>query len=157
MAWDMEIWWRRVFNQSIHTIDLLQWIMGPVRRVHGHIVVRTHSIKTEDLGVATLRIFGNSHAFTGVVRSKLKLYLSCFFLFLWPYVSLDNFFVYFYRWYKIPSAPNAFSIPIYLFHESKPPTYRDLLVFFLMASTTLHMVCFGGIIINRGPWIILYL
>ena len=41
-------------NQAIHTIDLLQWIMGPVRKVHGRIAARTHSIETEDVGVATL-------------------------------------------------------------------------------------------------------
>jgi predicted dehydrogenase len=64
-----------LINQSIHTIDLLQWIMGPVRRVHGRIAVRTHSIETEDVGVATLE-FENG-AF-GVIEGTTSAYPGLF-------------------------------------------------------------------------------
>ena len=43
-----------LINQAIHTIDLLQWFMGPVKSVFGHIRTSVHSIETEDLGVAVL-------------------------------------------------------------------------------------------------------
>ncbi|GAA3413820.1 Gfo/Idh/MocA family protein [Paenibacillus hodogayensis] len=44
-----------LMNQAIHTIDLLQWMMGPVQSVIGHTQVSTHQIETEDTGVALLK------------------------------------------------------------------------------------------------------
>ncbi len=41
-----------LINQSIHTIDLLQWMMGGVKRVCGQVRTSTHTIESEDLGVA---------------------------------------------------------------------------------------------------------
>jgi len=64
-----------LINQSIHTIDQLQWIMGPVRRVHGRIAVRAHRIETEDVGVATLE-FENG-AF-GVIEGTTSAYPGLF-------------------------------------------------------------------------------
>jgi len=61
----------------------------------------------------------DTHAFTGVLFSKLKLCLFCLFLFLGLDVSLNYFFVYSYRRYKIPFTSNAFSVPIYFLQESK--------------------------------------
>ena len=43
-----------LINQAIHTIDLLQWFMGPVKSVSGHIRTAVHAIETEDLAVAVL-------------------------------------------------------------------------------------------------------
>jgi len=43
-----------LMNQSVHYIDLLQWFMGPARRVWGRTGTMNHKIETEDLGVATL-------------------------------------------------------------------------------------------------------
>lgn len=43
-----------LINQAIHTIDLLQWFMGPVKSIFGHVKTAIHSIETEDLGVAVL-------------------------------------------------------------------------------------------------------
>ena len=43
-----------LINQAIHTIDLLQWFMGPVKSIFGHVRTAVHSIETEDLGVAVL-------------------------------------------------------------------------------------------------------
>ncbi|MBO3768334.1 MAG: Gfo/Idh/MocA family oxidoreductase [Thermoproteota archaeon] len=44
-----------LINQSIHTIDLLQWIMGPVDYLYAIYDTRTHNIEVEDLAVATLK------------------------------------------------------------------------------------------------------
>lgn len=40
-----------LINQAIHTIDLLQWLMGGVKSVSGMVRTTTHSIETEDLGI----------------------------------------------------------------------------------------------------------
>jgi len=44
-----------LINQAIHTIDLLQWIMGPVDFLYGICDTRTHHIEVEDLAVSILR------------------------------------------------------------------------------------------------------
>lgn len=45
-----------LINQAIHSIDLLQWYMGPVAEVTGYTARAAHaSIEMEDLGVALLR------------------------------------------------------------------------------------------------------
>lgn len=42
-------------NQGIHQVDLMQWVMGPVRRVCGHYAVMAHqNCRTEDLALAML-------------------------------------------------------------------------------------------------------
>jgi predicted dehydrogenase len=42
-------------NQGIHQVDLMQWVMGPVRRVCGHYAVMAHqNCHTEDLAMALL-------------------------------------------------------------------------------------------------------
>lgn len=43
-----------LINQSIHTIDLLQWMMGLVEAFYEKIGPFTHQIETESLGVALL-------------------------------------------------------------------------------------------------------
>jgi UDP-N-acetyl-2-amino-2-deoxyglucuronate dehydrogenase len=43
-----------LINQAIHTIDLLQWMMGGVKRLNGLVRTSTHAIESEDLGVATV-------------------------------------------------------------------------------------------------------
>lgn len=44
-----------LMNQGIHTIDLLQWLLGPVALVKGTTATLTHQIETEDTASATLR------------------------------------------------------------------------------------------------------
>jgi predicted dehydrogenase len=45
-----------LINQAIHTIDLLQWLLGKVETVFGHVGTFTHErIEGEDTAVATLR------------------------------------------------------------------------------------------------------
>jgi len=43
-----------VINQSIHTIDLLQWMMGPVESLYAN-TATYHKIEAEDLAVANLK------------------------------------------------------------------------------------------------------
>lgn len=45
-----------LINQAIHSIDLLQWLVGPVSLVSGHTTTAAHDIETEDVGVAVLRL-----------------------------------------------------------------------------------------------------
>lgn len=47
-----------LINQAIHTIDLLQWLAGPVLEVTGYAAALAHDIETEDVGVAVLRLGG---------------------------------------------------------------------------------------------------
>jgi UDP-N-acetyl-2-amino-2-deoxyglucuronate dehydrogenase len=44
-----------LMNQAIHSIDLLQWFMGPVRSVYAYSDTLTHRIEAADTGVAALR------------------------------------------------------------------------------------------------------
>lgn len=42
-----------LMNQSIHHIDALQWVMGPVRKVHCYAATLAHRMECEDAAVAT--------------------------------------------------------------------------------------------------------
>jgi UDP-N-acetyl-2-amino-2-deoxyglucuronate dehydrogenase len=44
-----------LMNQSIHSIDLLQWFMGPVKSVYAYTDTLVHHMETEDVAVAVLR------------------------------------------------------------------------------------------------------
>jgi UDP-N-acetyl-2-amino-2-deoxyglucuronate dehydrogenase len=44
-----------LMNQSIHHIDALQWLMGPVQSVTAYTATRAHRMETEDVAVAILR------------------------------------------------------------------------------------------------------
>ena len=44
-----------LMNQSIHSIDVLQWLMGPVRSLYAYTDTLVHRMETEDAGVAVLR------------------------------------------------------------------------------------------------------
>lgn len=43
-----------LMNQGIHTVDLLQWLFGPIASVSAAIATRVHSIEVEDTAVAVL-------------------------------------------------------------------------------------------------------
>jgi UDP-N-acetyl-2-amino-2-deoxyglucuronate dehydrogenase len=43
-----------LINQSIHSIDLLQWLAGPVRSVYAHTATLAHQMETEDTASALL-------------------------------------------------------------------------------------------------------
>ena len=53
--------------QAIHTIDLLQWMMGGVKRVCGLVRTSTHAIESEDLGVAVVEF---SSGAVGVIEGS---------------------------------------------------------------------------------------
>ncbi|HLJ65906.1 MAG TPA: Gfo/Idh/MocA family oxidoreductase [Chloroflexota bacterium] len=63
-----------LMNQSIHSIDLLLWFMGPVQTVRAYTDTRVHRMQTEDVAVAALRfasgalgtIVGTTGAYPGV-------------------------------------------------------------------------------------------
>lgn len=44
-----------LMNQSIHSIDILQWLMGPVKSIHAYTDTLVHEMETEDAAVAVLR------------------------------------------------------------------------------------------------------
>lgn len=43
-----------IMNQTIHTVDLMQWFMGPVRSIFAKMGTYNHPIETEDTAVAVL-------------------------------------------------------------------------------------------------------
>jgi predicted dehydrogenase len=49
-----------LMNQSIHSIDLLQWLMGRVARVSAYTDTLAHRMETEDVAVAVLRFAGGA-------------------------------------------------------------------------------------------------
>jgi UDP-N-acetyl-2-amino-2-deoxyglucuronate dehydrogenase len=60
-----------LINQSIHTIDLLQWIMGPVKTIYGKVGTFTHQIEGEDLGLALLTFENGA---MGVIEGSTSIY-----------------------------------------------------------------------------------
>ncbi len=60
-----------LINQSIHTIDLLLDVMGPVRSVRAKVTTRTHAIEGEDLGVAILEFASGA---LGTVEGSTAIY-----------------------------------------------------------------------------------
>ncbi|HCI79451.1 MAG TPA: gfo/Idh/MocA family oxidoreductase [Ktedonobacter sp.] len=44
-----------LMNQGIHTVDLLQWLMGSVKSLYAYTDTLVHRMQTEDVAVATLR------------------------------------------------------------------------------------------------------
>jgi UDP-N-acetyl-2-amino-2-deoxyglucuronate dehydrogenase len=70
-----------LMNQSIHSIDLLQWFMGPVRSVCAYTDTLAHRMETEDVAVAVLRFangaLGTIAATTGAypgVSTRIEIY-----------------------------------------------------------------------------------
>jgi UDP-N-acetyl-2-amino-2-deoxyglucuronate dehydrogenase len=69
-----------LMNQTIHTIDLLLWTMGPVRSVRAYADTLAHQMETEDTAVAALRfqsgalgsVVATTGAYPGVV-TRLEL------------------------------------------------------------------------------------
>jgi predicted dehydrogenase len=60
-----------LINQAIHSIDLLQWLAGPVSRVTGRVATAVHAIEMEDVAVATVEFA--SGAF-GVIEASTATY-----------------------------------------------------------------------------------
>ena len=49
-----------LITQAIHTIDLLQWFMGGVKRLSGLVRTSTHRMESEDIGVATVEFLNGA-------------------------------------------------------------------------------------------------
>jgi UDP-N-acetyl-2-amino-2-deoxyglucuronate dehydrogenase len=47
-------------NQSIHAVDLLRWILGPVESVCGYAETLSHDMEAEDTATAALRFAGGA-------------------------------------------------------------------------------------------------
>jgi len=71
-----------IMNQGIHTVDLLQWLMGPVEEIQAMTACRTHErIEVEDTAIAVLRfqngalglIEGSTSAYPGFPR-EIEIY-----------------------------------------------------------------------------------
>lgn len=61
-----------LMNQAIHSVDLLQWLMGPVEEVTAQVATVAHErIEVEDVAVATLR-FANGAL--GVIEASTAAY-----------------------------------------------------------------------------------
>lgn len=70
-----------LMNQGIHSIDLLQWLMGPVRTVYAHTDTLAHRMEAEDVAVAVVRfangalgtLAGTTGAYPGV-GTRIEVY-----------------------------------------------------------------------------------
>ncbi|GAC1391454.1 MAG: Gfo/Idh/MocA family oxidoreductase [Ktedonobacteraceae bacterium] len=60
-----------LMNQSIHSIDLLQWLMGPVKSLYAYTDTLAHRMETEDVGVAVLRF---THGAVGTIAATTGAY-----------------------------------------------------------------------------------
>ncbi len=66
-----------LMNQSIHMVDILQYLMGPVESLYGYTAALGHDIEAEDTAAAVLRfknralgtIYGTTASFPGQFRS----------------------------------------------------------------------------------------
>ncbi len=60
-----------LINQSIHTIDLLQWIMGPVKEIQSKVRTLIHDIEVEDTALAILEFENGA---LGVIEGTTSIY-----------------------------------------------------------------------------------
>ncbi len=60
-----------LMNQAIHTIDLLQWFMGPVTSLSGYTLTALRSIEAEDTAVSILEFDGPA---LGVIEATTTTY-----------------------------------------------------------------------------------
>ena len=70
-----------LMNQSIHSIDILQWLMGRVKTIKAYTDTLVHTMETEDVAVAVLRFengaLGTISATTGAypgVTTRIEVY-----------------------------------------------------------------------------------
>ena len=60
-----------LINQAIHTVDLIQWLFGPVRRVYGVTATRVHDIEVEDTAAA---LFNFSSGAIGTIEAGTSMF-----------------------------------------------------------------------------------
>jgi predicted dehydrogenase len=60
-----------LMNQGIHTVDLMLWLFGPVKRVYGATATRLHKIAVEDTATAVLEFESGA---LGTIEAGTSLY-----------------------------------------------------------------------------------
>ena len=60
-----------LMNQAIHTVDLVQWMFGPIARVSAAVATRVHDIEVEDTAAAVIE-FANGAL--GTIEAATSLY-----------------------------------------------------------------------------------
>jgi UDP-N-acetyl-2-amino-2-deoxyglucuronate dehydrogenase len=60
-----------LMNQAIHTVDLVQWMFGPVARVSAAVATRVHSIDVEDTAAAVIEFASGA---LGTIEAATSLY-----------------------------------------------------------------------------------
>ncbi|MGG6309517.1 Gfo/Idh/MocA family protein [Paenibacillus macerans] len=60
-----------LLNQAIHSLDLLQWLFGPVAEVKSLVATRIKQIETEDVAIAAIRLESGA---LGVIEAATTVY-----------------------------------------------------------------------------------
>ena len=60
-----------LMNQAIHTVDLVQWLFGPVARVASAVATRIHDIEVEDTAAAVLEFTSGA---LGTIEASTSLF-----------------------------------------------------------------------------------
>ena len=60
-----------LMNQAIHTVDLVQWLFGPVARVSASVATRIHTIEVEDTAAAVLEFASGA---VGTIEAATSLF-----------------------------------------------------------------------------------
>ena len=60
-----------LMNQAIHTVDLVQWMFGPVARVSAAVATRVHDIDVEDTAAAVIQFASGA---LGTIEAATSLY-----------------------------------------------------------------------------------
>ena len=60
-----------LMNQAIHTVDLVQWLFGPVARVSSAVATRIHDIEVEDTAAAVIEFTSGA---IGTIEATTSLY-----------------------------------------------------------------------------------
>ncbi|HEV2073546.1 MAG TPA: Gfo/Idh/MocA family oxidoreductase [Thermomicrobiales bacterium] len=63
-----------LMNQAIHTVDLLQWLMGGITSIQAHTTTLTHEIETEDVASASFRFANGALGSITATTSAAKSY-----------------------------------------------------------------------------------
>ena len=60
-----------LMNQAIHTVDLVQWMFGPIARVSATVATRVHEIEVEDTAAAVIEFASGA---IGTIEAATSLY-----------------------------------------------------------------------------------
>lgn len=60
-----------LINQAVHFIDMLLWVMGPVKSVYAHVNTVAHKMETEDIAAAMINFASGAG---GVIQASTAMY-----------------------------------------------------------------------------------